>query len=110
MAKVSKKQSYKKGRTAKGSSKLSKKKGASKEMKKGKKGGTIKKMMANANNKPRQVYCLRCKDKVEITNYKIKKNKRGTYQVEGECCSNACAQKPMRVFAFISAEEAKKTK
>ena len=106
MAKVSKRKS----RNSKGSNKLSKKKMRSKEMKKGKKGGSIKKMMENANNKPRQVYCLRCKDKVEITNYKIKKNKRGTYQVEGECCNNACAEKPMRVFAFISAEEARKTK
>ena len=110
MARVSKKQSYKKTRGAKGSQKLSKKKGRSKVMKKAKKGMSMKKMMAEGNNKPRQVYCLRCRDKVEITDYKIKQNKRGTYQVEGICRNNKCAQKPMRVFSFISAEEAKKNK
>lgn len=108
MVKVSKKQSYKKRKNTKAFNKLSKKKKRSQEMKKGKKGSSIKKMMGDSNNKPRKVFCLRCKDKVEITNYKIKKNKRGTYQVEGECRNNDCAQKPMKVFSFISSEEANK--
>ena len=110
MVKVSKKQGYKKVKRGKGTQKLSKKKGRSKVMKKAKKGMSMKKMMEEGNNKPRMVYCLRCKDKVEITDYKIKQNKRGTYQVQGVCRSNKCAQNPMKVFAFISAEEAKKTK
>ena len=109
MVKVSSNKSNKKHRTSKGSNKLSKKKGRSKVMKKAKQGISMKKMM-HSENKPRQVYCLKCKDKVEITDYKITKNKRGIYQVQGLCRSNLCAQKPMKVFAYISADELKKTK
>ena len=48
-------------------------------MKKAKKGMSMKKMMEEGNNKPRMVCCLDV-DKVEITDYKIKQNKRIIYK------------------------------
>lgn len=106
MAKISKKKNYRRGklRVIGKRSKINKEK-RSKTMKKAKKGGSIKKMMADSQTKPRQVYCFKCQKKVTVTNYEIKKTARGAYQVAGECSLHPGAEKPVKVFGFIKSSD-----
>jgi hypothetical protein len=72
----------------------------SKTMKKEKKGEKI-----GDNKKVRQVYCLKCKCKVDVDDYIIKKTPKGVFQVQGICSNHANEEKPVRVFGFIKSSD-----
>ena len=105
MAKISKKRSYGKRKMSKSSGRIRKKGGRSRTMKKAKRGGSMEKMMADSNTKPRKVYCFKCKRKVNVTKYEINQNSRGAYQVAGECGNHPDSNKPVKVFGFIKASD-----
>jgi|TARA_X000000950_G_C13527495_1_gene502195 hypothetical protein len=107
MAKISKKNMKKKSPHGSKKSTTLSKKGKSKEMKKGKKGESIKKMMEGEKNKPRQAYCLKCKEKVSVTKYNITKTPKGVFQLRGECNLGECSKKPTKVFCFLKSSEFK---
>ena len=77
MAKLSKKRMSSKGR------KRSRPK-RSRTMKKAKRGISMKKMMGGSQ-KPRKVYCVSCRQKVTVSDYELKQNSRGAYQLVGDC-------------------------
>ena len=110
MAKVSKRRT-RLGLGRKGSQKSknrsrSKTKRRSRTMKNAKRGISMKKMMGG--NKPRKVYCVSCKSKVNVVDYEIKATPRGAYQLIGQFGSkNHKVDKngERNVYSFVSAKD-----